>query len=448
MRTVQDAVALAIEALSWMEHEGLSERTAFAKASRQLGITRTDQLRTAHLLILETSRRRNLIDYLIRRGVAGRFDLDSIPHGAASLLRLFCYWTKFHRADERDVIRLLRAARSALGWRALQPIELALGRIIALDIVGELRKLPHDEALALSVFHPRWFVSSSALLLGRPAAFKLMKRNAQRASSYLRINTLLGDEETCLREVEEAGISVEPVHNLPLTLKVLSSKRPIVQTKPYRQGRIAVQDKASILAGILADPRPSDAVLDVCAAPGAKTMHLAGLMENRGAIYSIDRSSERMNLWKREIKRLGVKIAHPLLADASKPFPTNVQADVILLDPPCSNTGTFWKAPAEKWTITPERVDSLARIQRTILENASRFVREGGTLVYSTCSILVEENEHVVNGFLAANPNFKAVNSSQRIGLPGLYDLEIGQRLYPHIHDCNGHFLSKMKRTG
>jgi len=155
-----------------------------------------------------------------------------------------------------------------------------------------------------------------------------------------------------------------------------------------------------------------------------------------------------MNFWKREIKRLGVKIAHPLLADASKSFPTNVQADVVLVDPPCSNTGTFWKAPAEKWTVTPERVHSLARIQRTILENASRFVREGGTLVYSTCSILVEENEHVVNGFLTANPDFKAVNSSQRIGLPGLYGLELGQRLYPHIHDCNGHFLSKMKRTG
>ena len=445
---MQDAVALAIEALSWMELKGLSERAAFAKASRQLAITRTDQLRTAQMLILETSRRRNLIDYLIRRAVGERFDLDSIPHGEASLLRLFCYWTKFHRADDRDIARFVRAARSALGWRPLQPIEPVLGRIISLDVIEEVRRLPHAEAIALSVFHPGWFVSSAALLLGRPTAFKLMERNAQRASTYLRINRSLGSAEACLGELEEAGIKVEPVHNLPLALKVLSFKTPIVQTKPYRQGRIAIQDKASILAGILTDPRPKDSVLDVCAAPGAKTAHLAELMENEGAIYSIDRSFERMSFWKREIKRLGVRIAHPLLADAGKPLPTDAQVDVVLLDPPCSNTGTFWKSPAEKWTVTPERVHSLARIQRVMLENAARFLREGGTLVYSTCSILAEENERVVNGFLAANPDFKAVGSGPRIGLPGLYGLETAQRLYPHTHDCNGHFISKIKRTG
>jgi 16S rRNA (cytosine967-C5)-methyltransferase len=83
-----------------------------------------------------------------------------------------------------------------------------------------------------------------------------------------------------------------------------------------------------------------------------------------------------------------------------------------------------------------------------MLENVSRFVREGGTLVYSTCSILAEENEQVVNSFLAANPDFEAVDQTPRIGLPGLYGSEMSQRLYPHIHDCNGHFLSKMKRTG
>jgi 16S rRNA (cytosine967-C5)-methyltransferase len=82
-----------------------------------------------------------------------------------------------------------------------------------------------------------------------------------------------------------------------------------------------------------------------------------------------------------------------------------------------------------------------------MLENVSGLVRKGGTLVYSTCSILAEENEHVVNSFLAANPDFRAVDSSPRIGLPGLYGSETSQRLYPHTHDCNGHFISKMKRT-
>jgi 16S rRNA (cytosine967-C5)-methyltransferase len=315
-----------------------------------------------------------------------------------------------------------------------------------LDIPEEIGKLPHDEATALSVFHPAWFVCASTFLLGRPGALKLMQRNAHRASSYIRVNTLLGNDDACLREIEEVGIELEPVQSLPLAFKVLSFKQPVVQTKPYRQGRILIQDKASILASIIAAPKPDDSVLDVCAAPGAKTAHLAQLMENKGTIYSIDKSSSRMSFWRREATRLGVKIAHPLLADASKSLPVYKQAEVVLLDPPCSNTGTFWKSPAEKWTTTPERVRALARTQRTMLENVSRSVREGGTLVYSTCSILAEENEHVVNSFLAANPDFRAVDSSPRIGLPGLYGSEMSQRLYPHTHDCNGHFLSKMKR--
>jgi 16S rRNA (cytosine967-C5)-methyltransferase len=170
-------------------------------------------------------------------------------------------------------------------------------------------------------------------------------------------------------------------------------------------------------------------------------------MENKGAIYSIDKSSTRMSFWKREVSRLGVTTAYPLLADASKPLPTHMQVDVVLLDPPCSNTGTFWKSPAEKWTVTPERAHALARTQRAMLENASRYVREEGTLVYSTCSILAEENERNVNSFLTVNPDFKVVDSSPRIGLPGLCGLEKSQRLYPHIHDCNGHFLCKLERT-
>jgi 16S rRNA (cytosine967-C5)-methyltransferase len=444
---MQDAIALAIESLSWMEHEGLSERTAFARTSKQLRITKTDQMRKAQLLILEMTRRRNLIDYIIMRATGGQLDLASLQHGIASVLRLFCYWTRLHGADDHDMVRFLRAARSALGWKILQPLEPVFGRILAIEISEEMRKLPCDQAVALNLFHPAWFVSASTSLLGRPAALKLMQRNAYRASSYIRINTLHGNEEACLREIDEVGAELEPVQGLSLTFKVLSFKRPIMQTDAYKRGRVAIQDKASILAGATAAPKPGDSVLDVCAAPGAKTAHLAELMENRGTIYSIDKSSVRMSFWKREANRLGVKIAHPLLVDASRSLPLDTQVDVVLLDPPCSNTGTFWKSPAEKWTTTPERVRVLARAQRAMLENASRSVREGGTLVYSTCSILAEENEHVIDSFLRANPSFRAVDSSPRIGLPGFYGLETSQRLYPHIHDCNGHFISKMKRA-
>jgi len=445
---MRNAVALAIEALSWMEHEGLGERAAFARASKQLRVTESDQLRTAQLLVLETTRRRNFIDYLIQSTADGHLDLESLQHGITSFLRLFCYWAKFHGASGDDLTRMLRAARSVLGWKTLHPIEYLFGRILALDLPEATAKLPGDENLALSLFHPAWFVRSCTPLLGRSEALKLMRRNLERPTSYIRLNTLRGSEEACLREIERSEIDVKPVEHLPLTFRVLSSRRPIVQTEAYKRGRMAIQDKASILASVIAGPAPGDSVLDVCAAPGAKTSHLAQLMQNKGTIYSVDRSSDRMSFWRREVSRLGVDIAHPLLADARKPLPIAMEADVVVLDPPCSNTGTFWKSPATKWVMTPERVRWLAAIQRVMLENAARFVREGGTLVYGTCSILTEENERVVNPFFQVNPDFKAVDSSPRIGLPGLYGSEAVQRLYPHTHDCNGHFLVKMRRVG
>jgi 16S rRNA (cytosine967-C5)-methyltransferase len=444
---VQDALALAIEALSWMEHEGLSERAAFARAMRQLRVTQPDQLRTAQLLILETSRRRNFIDYLIQKAFGARFDPNSLQHGITSFMRIFCYWAKFHGASDNDLVRILHAARSVLGWKTMYPSEYLFGRILASDLREATAGLSADEALALDLFHPAWFADACTGLLGRSAALKLMRRNLRAASSYIRLSTLRGSEEACLREIERAGIKVEPVDKLPLTFKVLSSNRPIVRTEPYRDGRIVVQDKGSILASVVAAPKPGEIALDICAAPGAKSTHLAQLMQNKGVIYSIEKSPDRMSFWRKEVSRLGVEIAHPLLADARKPLPINVEADVVVLDPPCSNTGTFWKSPAAKWVVTPQRVRQLAETQWAMLENAARFVREGGTLVYSTCTVLAEEDEQIVNRFLRVNPDFKAVDSSPRLGLPGIYGLEKSQRLYPHVHDCNGHFLSKMKRV-
>ncbi len=431
-----------------MEHEHLSERTAFARTSRQLGVADPSRLRIAQMLVLETTRRRNLIDHLISDAAGGQLDLNSLQHGPASFLRVFCYWAKLHRASDRDVVRMVHAARSVLGWRDLHRTELILGRILALDLRETAAGLPPGEAPALSLCHPAWFVSACELMLGRRGALRLMRRNLEEASSYIRINTLRASEDACLHALSKAGIEVRPVEDLPLAFKILSSRRAIVRTEPYRKGMVAIQDKASILAGAVACPEQGDLVVDVCAAPGAKTTHLAQLMKNRGSIYAIDSSVSRMSFWSKEISRLGVEIAQPLLGDATKPLPVRVEADVVVLDPPCSNTGTFWKSPAAKWMVDPARVSQLANIQLAMLENVSRLVREGGTLVYSTCSVLAEENEQVVDRFIRANPDFRVADPHPRIGSPGLYGSNKSQRLYPHTHDCNGHFLSRIIRVG
>jgi len=161
-------------------------------------------------------------------------------------------------------------------------------------------------------------------------------------------------------------------------------------------------------------------------------------------MYSLDYSKRRMKVWKRETKRMGVKIAVPMLADMRKPLPTKLLADLVILDPPCTSTGTFSRMPYAKWRLTRRSIVSMAGIQWEMLKTCGNYVGDGGYLVYSTCSITVEENEMLVERFLKWHPEFTMVETSPRIGLPGLRGQTACQRLYPHIHECNGFFVAKL----
>jgi 16S rRNA (cytosine967-C5)-methyltransferase len=188
-------------------------------------------------------------------------------------------------------------------------------------------------------------------------------------------------------------------------------------------------------------------VLEVCAAPGIKTGHLAEMMGGEGRIISMDFSESRLESWKGEMARLGVENATPVLGDAKRrgAFP-DVEADLVLVDPPCTGTGTFGRAPTGKWRITRRSIGKMAWIQRRILEKCADHVAESGAIVYSTCSVTVEENERVVDGFLVDHHEFKLVDTPPRLGLPGLRGQDGAQRLYPHLHGCNGFYLARLER--
>jgi 16S rRNA (cytosine967-C5)-methyltransferase len=218
------------------------------------------------------------------------------------------------------------------------------------------------------------------------------------------------------------------------------------QTEATRSGRLVIQDFASIVAGLVAEVRPDQVVLDLCAAPGNKTSHLAALMNNRGRIYSVDISDRRLERWKEEMGRTGVEIADCVRANAAM-LPLEVEADVVLVDPPCSNTGVFARNPSAKWSVTQKRLTDQVARQRAILRDSANHVKPGGTLVYCTCSILPEENEFVVEDFLRVSGEFQLAKQTPFIGSPGLRGLERCQRFYPHIHECNGYFIARFRRA-
>ena len=444
---LKDAWTLAIEALSWIELQNLNERLALAKTARQLNITDTSAKGLAYRLVYETIRRKNYLDSLINHTLKPN-TVDDYDLGVLAFLRLYVYKISLERKGNahREAAEIARMGRSILGWQTLQPIEKALGTLLSLQQDKVLRKLDDEEKVALQTYHPTWFVKYCFKLFGRSEALKFLSSSQNFLPIYIRVNTLITEEEKAIETLQREGVRVEKVRELSHVYRVVHTEHPLAGTNSFKEGFFFVQDMASCLAVEVAAPRPDTTVLDVCCAPGSKTTHLAMLMQNKGTIYSLDYSWRRMKVWKHSVNRNGVKNTLPIIADARKPLPFNKTADLIILDPPCTSTGVFARVPSAKWRLTPQSIAKMAEVQWQMLRGCSEKVAEGGWLVYSTYSISVEENEMHVERFLRLYPEFRLAEAKPWIGLPGLRGLTRCQRLYPHIHDCNGFFIAKLEK--
>ena len=442
---LRNAWTLAIDTLSLVELKRLGERLALTKASKQLKIKDPKAIGFAHRLVAETLRKKNYIDFLLNSVLTPR-SINDFKMGTRSFLRLYTHETKLAEENLDNTTKIARMGRTILGWWNLKDVEEALGKILSIKPENLIKNLEETEKVGLQTYNPKWFVKYCFRLLGRGEAIKFLEKSTTITPVYVRINTLKASQETLLKSLEEEQIVLEKVPQLKYTYKLIETKKPLTRTRSFNQGLFYIQDKASCLAAEIADPKQGSTVLDVCAAPGSKTTYLAQLMDNRGTIISVDYSKRRIKVWKRQTERMGATIVQPILVDVRKSLPLNVFADLVILDPPCTSTGTFGKTPDAKWRLTKRSILGMSKIQAEMLEQCAEYVIASGFLVYSTCSITLEENEVLIENFLRLHPEFKLIESKPRIGLPGLRGLTKCQRLYPHIHECNGFFVAKLKK--
>ena len=446
---LREAWSIAIETLSWIETQRLSERMALNKTVKQLGIENPDAVRYAYGLVVETVRRKNLLDKFINSILSPK-GLDELTIGVQAFLRLYVYQTRIRKnwteIDLKEAELVAKMGRSILGWKTLREVEPILGFLLTRQIEPILKAASDEERIGLQTYHPTWFVKYCVDLFGRSEAIAFLEGNLKSPPTSIRINTLKGPSEEILQKIGSEGIELEKTEPLKYTYKVTTARRPLTSTTSFQEGLFYIQDKASCLAAEAADPTPNATVLDICAAPGAKTTYLAQLMQNQGTIYSIDYSVRRMKVWKREVSRMGLKIAEPVISDASTLSPLVIAADVVVLDPPCTGTGAFGKFPSAKWRLTPKSIGRMAEIQRRMINACSEKIKPGGVLTYSTCSITVEENELIIEQFLEEHKEYSLVKISPDLGLPGLRGLEDCRRLYPHVHESNGFFVAKLRK--
>ena len=448
MKTLlKDAWTIAIETLSWIEMQKLSERMALARTVKQLGIGNPNAVRYAYGLAVETIRRKNLIDKFVNSVIKPK-TISEFSMGVQAFLRLYVYQTRIAKRwteiDIEEAERIAKLGRAILGWKTLREVEPILGFLLTSKLEPVLKAANDEQKVGLQTFHPTWFVKYCFNLLGRSEAITFLEGSVNPPPTYIRLNTLRSSEDEILTRLEAEGVKLEKVELLKHAYKILSTKQPLMGTASFQEGWFYVQDKASCFAAEVADPKPTMTVLDVCAAPGAKTTYLAQLMQNNGVICSLDYSIRRMQVWKKEVVRMGVKIAQPVIADARVSLPFGPEADIVVLDPPCTSTGAFGKFPSAKWRLTSRSIEKMAEIQWQMINNCAEKAKTGGVLTYSTCSITVEENEMIIERFLKWHPEFSLTEINPKLGLPGLRGLNKCQRLYPHIHQSNGFFIAKL----
>jgi 16S rRNA (cytosine967-C5)-methyltransferase len=308
--------------------------------------------------------------------------------------------------------------------------------------------ITEDPALHISVVqsHPLWLVQRWVREMGIEETLKICAFNNQISSLTLRTSTLKINRKDLIEKLKEKDLKPFPTHFSEEGI-TLQNPPPTSELPFIKEGFYIIQDEASQLVTAILDPKPGEQILDACAAPGGKTTHIAQRMGNQGEIFALDLNRGKVILIEEMSQRLGIKIVKTIKGDATKslPIPQELRFDRVLADVLCSGFGTLRKNPDLKWRRGEEDIKRLGGLQFSILKNLSDYVKEGGVLVYSTCTIFHEENEDVVEKFLKGHPEFQ-LDRIREI-LPEKYHPFIQDgyfKTFPPKDEMDGFFIARM----
>ncbi|HEY7915192.1 MAG TPA: 16S rRNA (cytosine(967)-C(5))-methyltransferase RsmB [Blastocatellia bacterium] len=303
------------------------------------------------------------------------------------------------------------------------------------------------EKLSVETSHPRWLLERWESWLGADSSLRLALANNEHPPLAFRVNTLSARVEDSLAQLAAAGVLCVPSKIAPGAY-TFASGPPSAIAEAVERGSVYIQDEASQLVSLLLAPQPDETILDLCAAPGSKTTHIAALSRDNAWVMACDLYPHRLATLAASCSRLGVHSVDPVALDATRDLPVTADAprfDRALLDAPCTGTGTLRRNPEIKWRLGPEAIPRLASIQMKLLQRASARLRVGGRLVYSTCSLEREEGEEIIKRFLEGGAPFRLIAPQA----PDRLLTEEGfVRTFPHIHNTDGFFAAVLEREG
>ena len=438
--TVSPARLAAFEILRRVEHSG-----AFASvllSARAEALQPSDRS-LCHELVMGVLRRQLWLDRLIAH-YADR-DPQRLDLAVRLALRLGLYQLRFlsrvpASAAVNDAVNLVRLAR----LRSAEPfVNAVLRHSIREPEYNPVAELSDPlDRLAFETSHPQWLIRRWADSWGFDETASFARANNEMAPVAFRIVNETANQAEVLEAFQFVKVELLPSVIAPGAWRVKGATSLLQDLA--RKGRIYIQDEASQLVSQAVDARSGDHVLDVCAAPGSKTTHIADLTREKSVVIAADRHDHRLRTVVAAAGAQSLSNIHCVVLDALKalPFPA-ARFDRVLVDAPCTGTGTLRRNPEIRWRISPADIDDLADRQIRILLNAARMVKPCGRLVYSTCSVEPEENEQVINKFIEQTTGF------ERLVLPvnpSLITSSGAARVWPHKGGADGFFIAGFER--
>lgn len=366
----------------------------------------------------------------LRLGIYQLLHTDKIPVSAACNTSVDLAKRYGHQASSRFVNAVLRS------------------------VAKNINNLPYPdetniaEHLSIKYSHPKWMVEKWIFLFGVEFTESLLKSNNEVPDFTVRVNTLKTSRNELIESLHKEGIKTRKWKYVEEAV-ILENPSSITRIQAFKDGLIQVQDESSMLAARVLEPKAEELIIDVCSAPGGKTTHMAQLMNNKGTIVARDVHPHKLKIIESTAARLGIDIIKTEIYDACQLDEKMLgKADKVLVDVPCSGLGIIRKKPDIKYSKNLSELDEIVSLQRKILYNAAQYLKVGGCLVYSTCTIQPEENLENVKAFLAENTQFKMVGFEELLPKNLIVDSskEGYIQLYPNINQTDGFFISKITR--
>lgn len=306
-----------------------------------------------------------------------------------------------------------------------------------------------SSALAATYSHPQWLVDKWLDYFGNDEAIALMRSCNEQAPLVIRVNNTRCLRDDLVRTFAGSGIAAMPTPHSAAGIS-LESAPPVERIPGFAEGFFQVQGESSQLVSVLLGPQANERILDACAAPGGKATHIAELMQDRGTVIALDKSAGGLRKIGENAARLRLRSIQTLFGDAGigLPDPFAESYDRILVDAPCSGFGTLRSHPEIKWQRDQKDVKRISQLQQKILNNVCDYLKSGGVLVYSTCTLMREENEDVVQEFLASHAGFALEDAAAY--LPETAKTLVKDKFFlslPHRDNTDGFFAARLRKV-